>query len=232
MRAKDVMSNGVIFVTSSATVFDAAELLTAEQISALPVVDRHGRVVGIVSEADLIRRAEIGTMPRPSCLERLFSDDSVRAARYLRSHSHHVKDVMTTPVVTVNEDATLAEVADLMAKHRIKRLPVVRDGMMVGMVSRSNLLQALISRDHGDGSDSPTDAQLRQSVTRAVAKRPWSSCFPTNVLVNAGVVHLWGFVTNDAVRDAYRVAAENVPGVKAVKNHLRILPASYLAWGV
>lgn len=121
MRAKDVMSRGVISVMADATVFDVAEILTGEHISALTVVDDRGRLIGIVSEADLIRRAEIGTTPRKSWLHRLFDDDAVRAAQYVRSHSRHVKDLMTKVVITVEEDAALAEIAELMSKNGIKR---------------------------------------------------------------------------------------------------------------
>jgi len=114
MRAKDVMSSGVMSVMGDATVFDVAEILTSEHISALPIVDDQGLVIGIVSEADLIRRAEISTTPHKSWLHRLFADNATRAARYVRSHSRHVKDVMTKTVVTVGEDATLAEIAELI----------------------------------------------------------------------------------------------------------------------
>ncbi|HEY6982478.1 CBS domain-containing protein [Reyranella sp.] len=226
MRAKDVMSGGVMSVLADATVFDAAEILTGQHISAVPVVDDSGRVIGIVSEADLIRRAEIGTTPHKSWLQRLLADDATRAARYVRSHSRHVSDVMTKAVVTVEEEANLAEVAELMSKHGIKRVPVVRDGFMVGIVSRANLLQALMSREPESDELRSTDARLRSDVLHAVEKKPWASTWPTNVVVSAGVVHLWGFVSSDAVRQAYRVAAENVPGVKLVRNHMRIVPAS------
>jgi CBS domain-containing protein len=226
MRAKDVMSDGVMSVTADATVFDAAEILTAERISAAPVVDDQGRMVGIVSEADLIRRAEIGTMPHKSWLQRLLADDATTAARYVRSHSRRVRDVMTKAVVSVDEDATLAEIAELMSKHGIKRVPVVRDGFAVGVVSRANLLEALLSREPESESSHPTDVQLRREVSAAVEKQSWASAWPINVVVSAGVVHLWGFASSDVIRKACRVAAENVPGVKAVKNHMRVIPPS------
>jgi CBS domain-containing protein len=226
MRAKDVMSSGVMSVMGDATVFDVAEILTSEHISALPIVDDQGLVIGIVSEADLIRRAEISTTPHKSWLHRLFADNATRAARYVRSHSRHVKDVMTKTVVTVGEDATLAEIAELMAKHGIKRVPVVRDDLLVGMVSRANLLQALISREPNSDESHLTDEQLRRDVSDAIGKQPWISAWPTNVLVSAGVVHLWGFIPNEVVHKAYSVTAENVRGVKAVKNHMRTVPAA------
>lgn len=226
MRARDIMSSGVMSVMADATVFDVAEILTSEHISALPVVDDQGRVIGIVSEADLIRRAEIGTTPHKSWLHRLFDDDAVRAAQYVRSHSRHVKDVMTKAVITVAETTTLAEIAELMSKHGIKRIPVVRNDFMVGIVSRTNLLQALISREPGSDESLLTDEQLRRDVSDAIGKQPWTSAWPTNVLVSAGVVHLWGFIPNEIVRKAYSVTAENVRGVKTIKNHMRTVPAA------
>ncbi|MFI4998863.1 MAG: BON domain-containing protein, partial [Reyranellales bacterium] len=120
----------------------------------------------------------------------------------------------------------LAQLAELMETHKVKRIPIVRDGVMVGVVSRANLLQALLSREPRDEEVPTANEPLRRAVTDAVTKHGWSSAWPTNVVVNAGVVHLWGFVPSDAIRTAYRVAAENVPGVKGVKNHLRTVPAS------
>jgi CBS domain-containing protein len=220
------MTPDVLSISEEATVFDAAELLVGSGVSAMPVVDGAGRVVGILSEADLIRRAEIGTEPRRSWLARIFSDDVASATEYVALHSRRVRDVMSKPVITVQEDDTLGQVADLMAKHRVKRLPVVRDDIVVGIVSRANLLQALLSRDPGPDVSHPSDEQMRRDVERTVRQKPWTSPWPINIVVNAGVVHLWGFVSSEAAADAYRVAAENVPGVKKVKNHLRRMPAS------
>ncbi len=220
------MATVVVSVMADATVFDAAEILTSEHVSALPVIDDRGQLVGIVSEADLIRRAEIGTTPHKSWLHRWLDDDVTKAAEYVRSHSRRVRDVMTKTVVTVEEDATLADIAELMAKHGIKRVPVVQEGALVGIVSRANLLQALMSREPAGDLSRPSDAQLRRHVSDAVSKEGWTSAWPINIVVSAGVVHLWGFVQSEAVRNAYRVAAENVPGVKAVKNHMRTVPPS------
>lgn len=227
MRAKDVMTVDVLAVSADADVFEAADLLLGARISAMPVVDQDGKVVGIVSEADLMKRAEIGTVPHKSWLLRLLSDDVRKAAEYVQSHSRRVSDVMTRKVITVDEGATLGEVAALMLKHGVKRLPVVDDGgSVIGIVSRADLLQALMSREPDAGLFRPSDSEIRDAVSKAVEKQPWSSKWPTNVVVSAGVVHLWGFAESDAVRKAYRVAAENVPGVKSVKNHMRAVPGS------
>ena len=226
MRVAEVMSPCVISVSAEASVFDAAELLVSAGVSGAPVVDPSGTLVGIVTEADLMRRAEIGTEPHKSFLGRLFSDDSKAAAEYTAFNSHHVRDVMTRKVVTVDMDAPLAEAADLMARHKVKRLPVLRDREVVGVVSRANLLQALLSREPKAAKTPRTDDDIRKEVQTVVGKQPWTSPWPTNVVVNSGVVHLWGFVQSDVVANAYSVAAENVQGVRKVKNHMRRMPAS------
>lgn len=226
MRAAQVMTPDVLSISSDATVFDAAELLVGAGVSALPVVDGTDRMVGIVSEADLLRRPEIGTEPRKSWLQRVFADDAAAAAEYVTLHSRRVADVMSTPVITVQEDDTLREVADVMEKRQVKRVPVMRGDFVVGIVSRANLLQALLSRDPTEAGPHPSDDQIRREVEAVVGKQAWTSPWPTNILVNSGVVHLWGFVPSAAASEAYRVAAENTAGVKKVKNHLRRMPAS------
>jgi CBS domain-containing protein len=227
MRAGQVMSRDVLSIPSDATVFEAAEALICAGVSAMPVIDGTGRMVGIVSEADLVRRAEIGTEPHKSWLQRVFSDDAVTAREYVGLNSRRVTDVMSSKVVSVEEDDTLGHVADLMARHKVKRVPVMRGSLVVGIVSRANLLQALLSRDPVTVSDThPSDEQIRRGVEAAVAGQPWTSPWPINILVNAGVVHLWGFVASEAALQAYRVAAENVQGVKAVKDHMRRIPTT------
>ena len=224
MRAKHVMTEFVYAVPANATIFDAAELLVTSGVSAVPVVDNSGKMVGIVSEADLMCRAEIGTTPHKSWLVRLFADEGAAAGEYVRSHSHRVADVMTKNVVTASEDTKLGELAALMNKNSIKRIPILRDGWIVGIVSRANLLQALLSREPPADVPRVSDEEIRRAVVEALDKQGWSSTWPANVVVNSGVVHLWGFAASDAIRKAFRVTAENVPGVRGVKNHLRPVP--------
>lgn len=226
MRAKDIMTKGVICLDVKETVFDAAELLLGAGVSAAPVVDNKGNVVGIVSEADLMRRAELGTAPKRSWMSRLLDTEASAAHDFVATHSRKVADVMTKEVVTAGEEATLGDLVELIERHGVKRIPIVRDGKLVGVVSRANLLEALLSREPEGPLVQPTDEALRQAVIDALEKHAWSSNWPTNVFANDGVVHLWGFIEGDDVRKAYRVAAENVPGVRRVKSHLRSMPAS------
>ncbi|OFX06612.1 MAG: hypothetical protein A3D94_00745 [Alphaproteobacteria bacterium RIFCSPHIGHO2_12_FULL_66_14] len=224
MRAKQVMSRQVHTVAADASVYDAAQVLLNAGISAAPVVDADGTLIGIVSEADLMYRAEIGTAPGKSWLQRLLSDDAILANDYIRAHSHRVADVMTRNLVTADELATLGEIATLMQRHRVKRIPIVRDRKVVGIVSRANLLQGLLAREKASPEDQAANETVRALVTSELARHGWATSQTSCVVADNGVVHLWGFVNSDAVRDAYRIAAENVRGVKRVENHMEILP--------
>ena len=226
MRAKDIMTESIVCVNVKETVFDAAELLLGAGVSAAPVVNDQGNVLGIVSEADLIHRAEIATTPRKSWLQRLLGGEATAARDFVSTHARKVADVMTREVVTASDDATLVELVELIEKHRVKRIPIVRDNKLVGVVSRANLLGALLSREPEAAVEPTDDNQLRQAVVDAFDKQPWKSRWPVNVVVSDGAVHLWGFVESEDVRKAYRVAAENVPGVKKVRSHLRSIPAT------
>jgi CBS domain-containing protein len=203
MRARDVMSESVFSVSADGTVLDAARLFVNCRVSALPVVDQAGSMLGIVTKADLMR-------PQPE----------ERPARM-------IVDVMTHEVVIAAEDTPLAELARLMSEHAVKRLPIVRNGRVVGMVSRTDLLRALIALESGHDERGPRgerDQQLRHDVTAACRGRSWSRAQQVDVVVSRGIAHLWGIAPSDLVRKAYQVAAENVPGVKAVKMHMHIVP--------
>ena len=226
MRAKDIMTEGVVCLRVNELIFDAAELMLGAGVSALPVVNDKDEVVGIVSEADLLRRAEIDTALRKSWLSRLLDSAASSAHDFVAAYARGVSDVMTREVVTADEQATPADLVELIEKHGIKRIPILRSGKLVGVVSRADLLEALLSREPEGPVIQPADKELRQAVIEALGNRVWTSKWPTNVFANDGVVHLWGFVEDDEVSKAYRVAAENVPGVRRVKNHLRSIPAA------
>ncbi len=224
MLAGQVMSPIVLAVSLDASIYEAAETMVSAEVSALPVVDGTGRMVGILSEADLMHRPEIGTEPRKGWLQRVLGDSTRSAHEYVTLHSRRVRDVMTREVVTVDEQTPVAEVARLMDQHKIKRVPVMRGDTVIGIVSRGNLLRALLSSDPQQPDSPQSDQTLRRAVEAAVKGQAWESPWPVNIIVNAGVVHLWGFVGSEATSNAYRVAAENVPGVRKVRNHLRRVP--------
>jgi CBS domain-containing protein len=238
MRAKDVMSDGVMSVSADATVFEAASLLVNAEVSAMPVVDEDGAMIGIVSEADLLDRgAADGSIHRNGLLKQL-ADQITSAGAFVHANSQHVTDVMTKPVVCVEEDTPLCDIVRLMLDTGIKRVPVRRGSTVVGIVSRVDLVRALISHQSGNqasevaGFPMHADDQLRRDIESAVRGRTWSLAKQADVVVQDGVAHLWGVVPSDLVRQAYRIAAENVPGVKAVQSHMHVVPPPAVRLGL
>lgn len=224
MRAKDVMTRQVFTVRSDSTVFDAAQLMLNACISAAPVVNADGQLIGIISEADLMYRVEIETDRGKGDLLDFLSGEAEGAQAYIRSHALCVTDLMNKNVITAGEDATLGEIAALMKEHHVKRVPVVRNDKVVGIVSRANLLQGLLSKEPSRPASIVSDADTRAHVVTELDKHGWSHALLTNVVVQDGVVHLWGHVSSAAVRDACRVAAERVAGVDRVQNHMLVSP--------
>jgi CBS domain-containing protein len=238
MRAKDVMSDGVMSVSADATVFEAASLLVNAEVSAMPVIDEDGAMIGIVREAELLDRgAADGSIHRNGLLKQL-ADQITSAGAFVHANSQHVTDVMTKPVVCVEEDTPLCDVTQLMLDTGIKRVPVRRGATVVGIVSRVDLVRALISHQSGNQTSEAAsfpmhaDDQLRRDVESAVRGRTWSLARQADVVVQDGVAHLWGVVPSDLVRQAYRIAAENVPGVKAVQSHMHVVPPPAVRLGL
>ncbi|CAB3798931.1 Inosine-5'-monophosphate dehydrogenase [Paraburkholderia caffeinitolerans] len=220
MQASDIMTTDVVSVVSTATVFEAAELMAKHHISGLPVVDEAGKIVGLVSEGDLLHRVETGTgKPQRSWLAEFLYSTRKLAAEYLKEHAVKVSDIMTENVISVLPVTPLADVADLLERHHIKRVPVVANGKVLGIVSRSNLVAAL-ARAAQAGTDAlASDEAIRQGVLHALDGHRWA--MPAeNIVVKDGVVHLWGTVTSEEERKAISVCAERVAGVKGIEDHL------------
>jgi len=219
MNASDVMVREVVTVRPDTSVGEAVKLLAEHDISALPVVDEDNTLLGIVSEADLIRRAEIGTEKhRPWWLE-CVTAASTLAAEFTKSHALKVGELMTPDVVSVGEETSLGEIAALFERKRIKRVPVVADGRLVGIVSRSNLIQALASRV-GGAEPEDGDRRIREELLGRIKAQDWTGFGDRNVTVSGGVVHLWGLVGSDAERIALIALAEGVPGVARVADEM------------
>ena len=227
MKAADVMVTNVITVGPQASVLDVAELLLSSRISGVPVVGKSGELLGIVSEGDLMRRAEVGTGRRRPWWLALFIGKEALAAEFVKEHSRKVTDVMTRDVITVSPDTSLFTIANLLERNAIKRVPVVRDGKLVGIVSRANLLQALASRGRqmqqmaGAAAD---DSKIRDRVITQLDTEPWTKPSLINVIVRDGTVELWGIVDSASEKKAVRVAAEVTPGVRAVADNLIVRP--------
>lgn len=225
MNARDVMVSPVITVGENETVRDVAKLLIAKRISAVPVVDGAGKIVGIVTEADLLHRAEAGTERPVSWWLSLISGDRALADDYVKSHAVKVKDVMTREVKTADPDTPLVEIADLFEEQHFKRVPIVsKGGDLVGIVSRANIIQ-VISSARPKLEISPSDALIRKKLMDELKKQPWSHVHRLNATVTAGVVDLWGFVDSEEERQAIRVTAETISGVIGVNDHLTRRPA-------
>lgn len=225
MKARDVMVSPVVTVSANSTVRDAAKLMLAKRISAIPVIDTAGKVIGIVSEADLIHRAEAGTERRTSWWLSLISDDRTLAADYVQAHATKVKDVMTPDVRTAHPDTPLHEIADLFEAKHIKRVPIVNSaGDLVGIVSRANIVQAIASARPALETSLP-DTIIRDKLLTELKKQSWSHVHKLNATVSNGVVDLWGIAESEKERQAIRVAAESIPGVVSVQDHLMRAPA-------
>jgi len=233
MKVSDIMTHPVITVTPETTVAEAAELMIGHRVSGLPVVDAAGGVVGIVTEGDLLRRAETGTERRRArWLEFLIAPGRL-ASEYAHANGRRVGEVMTDTVLSVAPDDPVADIIELMERRRIKRVPVIAQGIapgitqgtdrgrLVGIFSRANLVRALLRNlPRGDDPHSASDREIRDQILAEIAKQPWGPRASVDVRVENGVVELRGAVTDDRERPALRVLAENVPGAKEVRDRL------------
>lgn len=224
MVATDIMTTSVVTVAPDTSVFDIARLLLTHRISAVPVVDADARLVGIVSEGDLMRRPETATQEPRSWWLSLLGGPEDAAREYVKTHGRRAADVMTRPVITVAEDTAVVAIARVLEERRIKRVPVVRDGRVVGIVSRADLLRGLASRTPTEAVRSVDDQTIRERVLEALRVSEVVPLAGVNVVAVDGVVHLWGCVDTDDQRRACQLAAETVPGVRAVDNHLTRVP--------
>jgi CBS domain-containing protein len=223
MRALDIMTTSVVTATTDMTIHEAARLFVDNRISGMPVVDADGKVVGIVSQGDLLHRAENGTChgKRPWWLEFLLSSPREQAARYVKEHGHVVGDVMCDQVISIPDDMPLEQIADLMERRHLKRVPVLKDGKLIGIVSRSNLIRALASVVTPVDASLHDDASLRDAIVHEMHGQSWG--LPKQgVIVKDGVAHLWGVIESAEEKRAIGIAAEGVPGVKRVEYHLEL----------
>jgi CBS domain-containing protein len=219
MKASDVMTRNVLTVGRETSVADAIRVMLDKNVSGLPVLD-NGKIVGIVTEGDLLRRSETGTAKhRPRWLEILMGPGRM-AGEYVRTHGRKVEALMTTDLVSVAGDRPLDEVVGLMERRRIKRVPVIEGDVLVGIVSRLDLLRALLRVIEGQHSEDRGDDDIREQILAELAKAAWVPRDGLSISVKDGVVDLNGVILEERERVALRVVAENVPGVRAVEDHL------------
>lgn len=220
MNAKDVMTRDVVSIQPDATVLQAARLMLQHHISGLPVIDKAGKLVGVLSEGDFLRRQETATQRRRSrWLEFLMGPGRI-AAEYTHTHGSKVSEVMTEDVQVVGENTPLEEVVELMERYRIKRVPVIRDDVVTGIITRSNLMHAMVSMARQAPRAATDDTAIRDRMMAEMKNQQWAPAAMTNVVVHDGVLELWGVIVDERQRAALKVVAENIPGVKAVKDHL------------
>lgn len=223
MKASDVMVSKVITVGPNTTVQEVANILLTNRISAVPVVDDQGALIGIVSEGDLIHRVEAGTERHDSWWLNLLTDRGTLARDFVKSHAVRAADVMTKRVITASPNLPLSDLASLLEKHRIKRVPIAENGKLIGIVSRANLLQALAALRRDIVVETRVeDSVLRNRVLSEIRSKSWVSASQINVIVHDGVVELWGAVDLPDEKDALRVAVELTPGVRTVADHIAI----------
>lgn len=220
MKVADVMTRQVVTVGAGTSISEAVGLMLDKRLSGLPVLDGQGKLVGILTEGDLLRRGETGTeRQRPRWLEILMGPGRI-AGEYVKTHGRRVAEIMTRDVVSAAEDAALEDIVQLMERHRIKRVPVLKDDRLVGLVSRADLLRALAQRLRDQPAADYRDEEILERIHTELAKAAWVSRDGVTITVTGGIVSLNGVILEEKERDALKVVAENTPGVKAVEDHL------------
>jgi len=220
MRADDIMTSPVISVGPDATIAEAVALMLKSHISGLPVVDADRRLVGMLSEGDLLRRAELGTVRRRPRWIEAFLLPGRSAEDYVQTHGRRVKEVMTRDPIAVEGATPLEDIVTLMERKRIKRVPVLSNGELVGMATRADLLRALLSRSGTETAANPDDERIREAIEAELKSQAWAPGTSVRIAVKDGIVELEGVILDDRLRDAIRVSAENAAGVKAVHDRL------------
>ncbi len=219
MKARDVMTREVVTIGPDTPVAEIAKVLLERRISGVPVIEGD-EIVGIVSEGDLIHRQEIGTERRAgSWWLKLFGGDR-STLDFIKIHGLTARDVMTRPAITVTEDTPLNRIADLFESRHVKRVPVARNGRLVGIVSRANLVQALAAASVPKATAAARDDDtIRDELLQTLNAEPWWTPLTSHVIVSEGIVHIWGLNGTVDAHDAARIAALNVAGVREVEDH-------------
>ncbi len=225
MFAKDVMSTDVAVVGPEATIVEAARIMLDRRVSGLPVVDGAGALIGMITQGDLMRRAEFGADKRPSWWLRLFTSDGTLAADYARAHGRFVREAMSRSVVAIEETASIARIAELLDHLSVKRLPVLRDGRLVGVVSRRDLLKALIAAPARQTAPTArADAEIAAAIRAAMARAAWIDQAQIVLVVEGGTARMSGRVSAEGQHQALRALVENMPGVTAVDDQVTVGP--------
>jgi CBS domain-containing protein len=224
MKAHEAMTKNVITVGANTAVREIAALLVQHRISAVPVVSEEGSVIGIVSQTDLGHRSETDTEKRRKWWLEAFADSDSKARDYIKSHGSVANDIMTRFVVSVSKDAKLSEVAEILDTHRIRQVPVMDDGKLVGMISRADLVRKLAEATITPSAAKPENGVLQKAIWQRIKTEGWVHSALVNIVVKDGVVELWGAVASDEQRRALHLLVEGVDGVQRVEDHVGLLP--------
>lgn len=219
MRVETIMSSPVISVSPATTVAEAARLMLAHRISGLPVLAADGSLLGVISEGDLMRRSELGTSPRRSWWLELLVSPGRLADDYVRGHGRKVEELMSRDIACIGRHDSLQDTVELMSRRRVKRLPVVEDGRLIGILSRSDLLRGLagnLPAEPGPGEDE----RIRRAIQAELDAQPWAASGLIRVNVHKGRVELSGSIFDERIRAAAHVVAENVPGVTGIEDQM------------
>ena len=222
MKAQDIMTRDVTTVRPDTSVRDIAALMVEKHISGVPVLTDDGKIVGMVSQSDLLHRAEVGTERKHKWWFRTFADSDALAREYAKAHGLKAHDIMSRYVVSVRDDAELRDVADILDSHRIKRVPVVQEGRLVGIITRGDLVRALSQVQISKAAKKIDNAALHKTLHDRIRTQPWINDSYINLTVNDGVVELWGFVVSIDQHNALRALVEETDGVRRVEDKLSV----------
>ena len=222
MEAMEIMTRDIATVMPEASVREAAGIMTEKRVSGLPVVAADGRLVGILTASDLLHRVETGTEKRQSWFARFTANPDQMARQYAKSHGLKVHEVMSRHVISVREDASLNEVAEVLDANKLKRVPVVRGGSVVGIISRGDLVRALSQVSVGTPIVNSDDASLQRTIVEQVRKQSWLESAFINITVKDSTVEVWGTVPSVDQRNALRVLIEECASVARIEDHVKV----------
>lgn len=222
MKAQDIMTRQVVTVTPDTPVPVAAKLMTEHRISGLPVIAKDGRILGVVSVSDLVHRVETGTQRKRKWWAVLFTDNQSLAREFVKTHGQTVADIMTRKVVCVAADADLRHVADVLDRNNVKRVPVLDQGKLAGILSRTDLVRAVATAQIGTNAARGEDGEVQRKLIERMDQQPWLSPTLVHPVVTTEQVELWGFVSNEEQHRALRVLVAEVAGPRAIKDNIKV----------
>ncbi|HWL69286.1 MAG TPA: CBS domain-containing protein [Geminicoccus sp.] len=229
MLVRELMTTGVLSVSPTVPVKALVALLAERALPGVPVIDAANRLVGMVTESDLLRRLALSDEPQLTWFQSLFDNHDRAADRYARAHGVTAGDVMTRALWTVDENTTAERAARMLEEHKIRRLPVLREGQLVGMVSRTDLLRALFPSPANGITFATSDDSIRSAILASMRQQPWATAPLLSFEVGGGVVELRGYHRSEATRRALSVLIWEVPGVTRVLDNATEMPPNSMS---